>query len=204
MIAAQDECRRGTLIVVVGPSGAGKDTIIDYARVRLAGDPSVMFVRRVVTRPSRPAAENHASMAPDHFAAAEREGAFAFTWRAHGLSYAFPAAMKEHLDAGGVAVANGSRATLPRLGARFPSLLVVSLVVSRAQLAARLAARGRESAQEIERRLDRADRYIVDARNCLTIRNDGPPEDAGERLLACIRDSCAGLDDPLGMRVVGS
>lgn len=173
----------GTLIVVVGPSGAGKDTVIDYARTRLAERPGVLFVRRVVTRDPQAGGEDHESMEPAAFAEADRRGEFAFTWRAHGLSYAFPATLDDHLRGGGVAVANGSRATLPRLAERFPGLLVVNLTVSRANLAKRLATRGRESEAEIESRLDRAEQFHVDMPNAVTLSNDGPAEEAGEELV---------------------
>lgn len=177
----------GTLIVVVGPSGAGKDTIIDYARTRLADRPEVMFVRRIVTRDPQAGGEDHESMEPAAFADADRRGEFAFTWRAHGLSYAFPAALDDHLKSGEVAVANGSRATLPQLAQRFPELLVINLTVSRANLASRLAARGRESQAEIESRLDRAEQFGVDLPNAVTLSNDGPVGEAGEELVRRVK-----------------
>ncbi|GLR90973.1 hypothetical protein GCM10007857_76890 [Bradyrhizobium iriomotense] len=40
---------RGHLVLVVGPSVAGKDTLIDFARAQLQSDPDFHFARRVIT-----------------------------------------------------------------------------------------------------------------------------------------------------------
>lgn len=42
----------GRLVLVVGPSGAGKDTVLTLARDACRG--TVLFPRRVVTRPASP------------------------------------------------------------------------------------------------------------------------------------------------------
>jgi ribose 1,5-bisphosphokinase len=38
------------LIVLVGPSGAGKNSLMAYAREQFDADPTVLFVRRAITR----------------------------------------------------------------------------------------------------------------------------------------------------------
>ncbi|MFU0507530.1 hypothetical protein [Pseudaminobacter sp. NGMCC 1.201702] len=98
---------QGLLIAVVGASGAGKDSLMTYARERLGADPAVLFVRRAITRPARIDAEDHDSLSVDAFLAAQASGAFAVAWEAHGLHYAIPATAHRHLAAGGVAVING-------------------------------------------------------------------------------------------------
>jgi ribose 1,5-bisphosphokinase len=182
----------GALIVVVGPSGAGKDTLIDFVRARFVRDPAVLFVRRVVTRPAEADAEDHDSLPEDDFRRAEAAGAFAFTWRAHGLFYGWPKDVDEHLARGGVVIANGSRATLPRLAERYPQLVVASIVVKAAILAERLKARGREDAAEIEARLARAERYEVPAGRCVPIANDGVVDVAGNALAALVDSALRG------------
>lgn len=57
---------RGRLVLVVGPSGAGKDTLIDYARSRLEADPDFHFARRVITRPPS-VGEDHESVDVEEF-----------------------------------------------------------------------------------------------------------------------------------------
>ena len=183
----------GTLIVVLGPSGSGKDTVIDYARTALGERAEVMFVRRVVTRDAAAAAEDHDTLTEAEFAAQERAGAFAFTWNAHGLSYGWPRALDAHLQAGGVAIANGSRATLKRLEQKYRGLLPVALSVRADILAGRIAARGRESAAEITARLERGERFTVDAPGVVTIDNNGRPEAAGRAFLVCVESRLAAL-----------
>ena len=178
--------RTGRLIVVVGPSGAGKDTLIDYARARLADEAAVLFVRRVVTRAPNPAAEDHDGLSIPDFAAAEHAGAFAVTWDAHGLRYGLPSLARKHVQAGGVAIANGSRAALPAIRTRFAEVAVVHVTATPAVLSKRLAARGREDAAEIEKRLLRAGLDIAEDAQTFRIDNSNELSEAGEAFLAIV------------------
>ena len=114
----------GAFVCVVGPSGAGKDALIAHARSALAAEPSFLFVRRLVTRPSG-AFEDHDTLSEEAFARGEAEGAFALSWRAHGLGYAVPLAAGIAVDGGAVAVCNLSRAAIDDARRRFPNVLVV-------------------------------------------------------------------------------
>lgn len=185
--------RTGVFVVVVGASGAGKDTLIAGARARFGPADDILFVERVVTRPSDDASERHRSMSPAEFDAAEAAGAFAVCWRAHGLRYGIPATVDEHLRAGHVAVANGSRAALPRFAERYSNLLIVHVTAAPEVLAERLAVRGRESRAVIAARLRRADEQSVDPAlgRVLTIDNSGPVETAVSELVAALRRAVA-------------
>jgi len=50
----------GRLILVIGPSGAGKDTLIGWAAATCADDGNIVFPRRVVTREASAAEDNEA------------------------------------------------------------------------------------------------------------------------------------------------
>jgi ribose 1,5-bisphosphokinase len=182
-VAARD---RGVLVLVVGPSGAGKDSLMRAARVRLTGDDRFAFIRRTVTRPSDPASEDVDSVSEREFAAREVEGRFALAWQAHGLRYGLPrAAVENPLERGCCVVANVSRMIVDEARMRYPRVAVVLVTASPATLARRLAARGRETIEDIERRIARADAALggpVDA----TIRNDGAMADAVEHFHAMI------------------
>ena len=103
--ARRDLIGPGRLVLVVGPSGAGKDTLIAGARAACADDASVVFPRRVVTRPSS-AAEDHDTMATDEFTQAVADGAFALWWEAHGNRYGIPSAIDDDIRAGRTVVCN--------------------------------------------------------------------------------------------------
>lgn len=173
----------GVLIFVVGPSGAGKDTLIGLARTHFAAAPDVLFARRLVTRPAG-SGEAHGTLGESDFTAGCASGLWPLSWQAHGLSYALGAEVDDQVRAGHVAVANGSRAALPQARRRFARLRVV-LVNAPAELrAARLAARGRESLADIRARLARMPQ--VDAGPDLVIENDAAPGPAAAALIAFI------------------
>jgi ribose 1,5-bisphosphokinase len=185
--------RNGAFVAVVGPSGAGKDTLIAYARAALAQEPQVEFVRRVITRVSDGATEDHDTLADAEFAAAEAQGAFALAWEAHGLRYGLPASVDRAIDNGYVAVANLSRGVLPALRLRYANVAVVEVTADPETLASRLAGRGRESREEILARLART--ISCDTTGpAIALDNSGPKEVAGERLVTVIRKAMAFAD----------
>lgn len=145
----------GTLVLVVGPSGVGKDTLIGGARQALDGDKRFSFVRRLVTRPADIDLEDHVSLDPVEFAQAKRSGRFALTWQAHGLDYALPIGVDTDLALGRVVVANISRHAVPMATAKYPLCRVIQISAEISLRAERLARRGRESRDQIVARLAR-------------------------------------------------
>ena len=184
--------RNGVFVAIVGPSGAGKDTVMAYARARFAEDGSVLFVRRVITRPCDASSEDHDSLADAAFDEARADGAFALSWEAHGLKYGLPASVDHAIADGRVAIANLSRAALPALKERYGNVVVVEISASPEILAERLATRGRESRGEVLARLARTAKF--DTEGAVVIDNSGPPEIAGERLVSVIRKAIARAD----------
>lgn len=176
----------GVFVPVVGPSGSGKDSLISYARSHFASEPGIVFARRIITRPSDPAAEAHDTLDEPAFEAAERAGAFALSWRSHGLCYGVPSTVDDAIRASGVVVANLSRASVTDAAARYARVMPVLVTVSPDVLAGRLAARGRESAEEIAARIGRNADYGDVGRRWHRIDNSGALEDAGEQLVRLI------------------
>ncbi len=184
----------GTMVVVVGPSGAGKDSVMSYASRHFADEARVKFVRRVITRPADAGGEAHQAIDADGFRRREAEGDFAVSWDAHGLSYGIPRETLDELAQGVTLIANGSRSALPAFAAIYPRLKVVVVTARPDILAARLAARGRESAEAIAKRLDRAVPEIVVASDTVVIDNSGALEDAGEAFVSVLTAALARLD----------
>jgi ribose 1,5-bisphosphokinase len=143
----------GRLVLVVGPSGAGKDTLMQLARAHL-GD-RVMFPARVVTRASSEA-EAHESLSRTEFEAQFAAGAFAFHWDAHGLSYGIRRGIDDELRKGVAVVVNVSRAVVQQLRTRYHNVVVVLVTAPADVLAARLAQRARASDGALQQRLARS------------------------------------------------
>lgn len=146
---------KGCLVAVVGPSGAGKDTVLAAVAKRASGAGDILFVRRVITRAEGPGEDNEA-MTPEAFHTAEAAGQFCLSWSAHDLSYALPAAALAHTLAGGIAVANLSRRALAPAATIFPCMAVIEVTAPVEVLRDRLLARGRETEKQVDARLARA------------------------------------------------
>ena len=170
------------LVLVVGPSGAGKDTLLEGARRRLADEPRYRFVRRVITRPADAGGEAHEAVSEAEFATRE----FALQWRAHGLRYGIPAAS---VTREAVVVANVSRTVIAEAAQRFP-VRVIEVTAPPEVLAARLAARGREDTADVAARLARSVVVPPDV-PVETVMNDGSPDDGIDRFVAALSRAAA-------------
>jgi ribose 1,5-bisphosphokinase len=151
------------LVLVVGPSGAGKDTLLDAARQALVDDPRFRFVRRVITRPADAARD------------------FALQWQAHGLSYGIPA---EAIEEDAVVVANVSRTVIADAARLFPTC-VIEVTAPPDVLAARLAARARETAADVAARVSRSV-PLPDHVHVETVVNDASLAEGVARFLAAL------------------
>ena len=181
----------GALVLVVGPSGAGKDTLIAEAAEALAADPGYVFPRRIVTRPAEAGGEPHIAQSLAAFEEAEKAGAFALSWRAHGLAYGIPGAIADDLRAGRHVVVNVSRGVIDTARLRFPRVHAIAVVVAQDELARRLAARSRETADDIAARLARAQAFDREGSGIHLLDNDGSPEEGCARMVALLRSLAA-------------
>lgn len=184
----------GTLFYVVGASGAGKDSLMSYARARLAGRAPVFFAHRYITRPAEAGGENHVAVSRAEFAQMKTLGLFALDWESHGHCYGIGLEARTWLERGANVVMNGSRGFLSEANRRFPELCVVLIEVSPAVLRGRLQTRGRESPEEIESRIARAGEFSVEHASLVTIRNDGSLAEAGDRLVAVLCETTIAAD----------
>lgn len=180
----------GAFIAIGGPSGVGKDTLIAYAHARLAHDRRFHFVRRAITRPAEAGGEDHLAVTAKELTAMEAAGVFAVSWHAHGLGYGLPATLDDAIADGRVVVANISRTILPLLVRRYARVIPVLVTADADALRRRLAARGREDAEEIERRVAR---IVADQASgeWIELPNNGTVAEAGDALCAIIEAAAA-------------
>ena len=145
----------GRLILVVGPSGAGKDTLLGLAKAACADDPGIVFPRRVITRQAS-ASEDNEEVSADTFQEALARNEYAVHWEAHGHCYALSRAIDDEICAGRTVVANVSRTVIVAMRHAYANVLVVSITAPPDVLAERLALRSRSSDGKLEHRLSRA------------------------------------------------
>ncbi len=177
----------GVFFLVVGPSGVGKDTLIDGAR---QAEPGLLVARRVITRPAGSPGEDHEAQDEAAFAALASQGAFLVTWGAHGLQYGLRRELLDHLAQGRHVLANGSRTVIDELARKVPRLVVIEVTAPPELLRDRILSRGRESAEQAGQRLRR--RAEVGESACvLRVMNDGTLEEGVARFLAALRGALA-------------
>jgi ribose 1,5-bisphosphokinase len=174
----------GRLVLIVGPSGAGKDTLIGIARRRCVDNPRVTFPRRVVTRPSSEFEDNLA-MSPAAFEAAQGQGAFALHWQAHGHAYGVPRQIDDDIRGGKTVVVNVSRTIIADARRRYRNVTAVLITAPADVLAARLAARSRASDGSIGERIQRATLQETAVPD-VVVSNVGAADDHGRELAEVI------------------
>lgn len=178
---------QSSLFYVIGASGAGKDSVMHYARERLTNDTPVFFAHRYITRPVELTGENHISLNNEEFDSRLCNGCFAMHWHSHDLKYGIGIEINQWLENGVNVVMNGSRAYLEKAMLNYPDLIPVLITVSQEKLEQRLLRRGRENASEIHNRLQRAVAFEkTEVPRICIINNDGPLEESGEEFLQLI------------------
>ncbi len=154
----------GKLIYLMGPSGSGKDSLIEAVRSHLAGR-RCEVMRRVITRSAEAVGEDAVGVSREAFESLKAQGAFALDWQANGLAYGITVQLDDWLRAGRNVLVNGSRGYLNQARERYPDLLAIMLRVDTRVLQQRLQARGRETPDEVCARLARNELFLdsVDA-----------------------------------------
>ncbi|MDF0729190.1 phosphonate metabolism protein/1,5-bisphosphokinase (PRPP-forming) PhnN [Pseudomonas entomophila] len=184
----------GRLIYLIGPSGSGKDSLLDAAREALVAR-GCRIARRVITRSAEAMGEAALAVSAAQFEQLRADGAFALHWQANGLHYGIPREIDTWLAQGHDVLVNGSRGYLAQARQRYPDAQVVLLSVEPAVLRQRLLARGRELPVEVEARLARNARFASELfdydATVLVLDNSGPLADTVARLLAHLENACA-------------
>ncbi|WP_299176401.1 phosphonate metabolism protein/1,5-bisphosphokinase (PRPP-forming) PhnN [uncultured Neptuniibacter sp.] len=178
------------LFYVIGASGVGKDSLLQYARETMSEKAPVVFTHRYITRPADAGGENHVALSRDEFERRHEQGCFAMSWQSHQNRYGIGIEIDQWLELGLNVVINGSRKYLPEAEKRYPNLIPVLISTSSTLLRERLTARGRETQPQIEARLAQAESLDkqLSHPDLIKIMNDGALSDAGDQLLAVIQE----------------
>jgi ribose 1,5-bisphosphokinase len=174
------------LVYLMGPSGAGKDSVLAWARERLDPGLPVHWARRTITRHPQAGGEAHEAVDEEHFHQLRERGALAMHWRANGLAYGLRHEELAPLAAGGWVLVNGSREHFAQAARDYPGLRGVHITARPEVLRQRLLARGRENAEAVAARLARATAFQP-AEGVFQLFNDGELAQAGQALLDHLR-----------------
>ncbi len=177
------------LFYLIGASGAGKDSLLGYARTRMPADWPIAFAHRYITRRSDAGGENHVALTAQEFQLRQQRGCFAMVWHSHHMSYGIGIEIDQWLAHGLSVVVSGSRGYLAEARKRYRQMEVLLVQVAPEILRGRLEQRGRESAEEIAERVTRAREFdtALAHQPFVRIENNGPLEQAGEQLLRILR-----------------
>jgi ribose 1,5-bisphosphokinase len=187
MIPAPD--RAGRLVYVMGPSGAGKDTLIAYARERV--DPArVVFAHRYITRAANAGGENHVALSEAEFRSRFAAGLFALSWESHGFSYGIGVEIELWEARGLVVVVSAARAAWSKAKLRYPHAIGVLVDAPVKLRAERLAQRGRENETAIRERLEQ-DVGLPPDEGVRWLDNSGVIASAGEAFLRIVVEHLA-------------
>ncbi len=177
----------GRLFLVVGPSGAGKDSVIAGAKTLCANERTIIFPRRIVTRPAT-ADEDHLGVSNSAFDDARRSDAFALWWQAHGLKYALPISIDTDIRSGRTVVCNASRGVVGDARMRYRHVMCALITARVDLLAARLEGRSRNSDGSLKDRIERNAMFTQFSAD-VVIDNSGALGEAIHELTSLLRDN---------------
>jgi len=181
----------GLLFVVSGPSGAGKDTLVDALRARM---PSLRYSVSATTRPPRPGereGEHYFFITAAEFERRRPAGGF-LEWRTYnGNLYGTPRDFVEQMLTEGYDLimkpeVNGALA----IKASFPDAVLIFLLPDRfSHLRGRLLARRTETNEEIAGRMERAHQEMRSIRefDYIVINEERRPEEAVKDLQSVLQ-----------------
>lgn len=175
----------------MGASGAGKDSLIRYARQHLNKLGSVRFPKRYITRPINTMHDdNHHAISSEEFDRLQKSNYFAMHWCRHGFQYGISEEIDIWLEKGKRVVINGSRQYYLEARNDYPRLHAILVQADPEILRKRLQTRQRDSPENIEKRMQWAENRIKfeDQNELFTvINNNGSLKIAGEKFLAILQ-----------------
>lgn len=201
----------GWFVAIVGPSGAGKDTIMNAVHEVLKNNPEFLFVRRIITRKAginsfndhdetsqNIGNEDNIGVSLEKFFELSQKASFSLQWFAHGIHYALPIGIVDEVHKGKIVIANVSRAELEHAKELFGKVYVIEINAPIEILKERLLGRKREKITDIEERLKRANIpiHLPEGAKYCYIDNSGNVKSAVDKMLSVLQ-SLSSENQPL-------
>ena len=142
------------ILLITGPSGAGKDSLLRIASLHFKEDQRFTFVRRYITR-QPDANEQNFFVDSAAFSLLSINNFFISRWQAHGNLYGIPRNELPEPHENKLAVISISRGNTGDFENVFDQVITLGVEVDPDILHRRLQARGREDEKGIEERLCR-------------------------------------------------
>jgi ribose 1,5-bisphosphokinase len=186
----------GQLFLVLGPSGVGKDTLMNGARKSIGESNSQYhFAQRYITRPKsdNPNDEDHIPLSDEDFDGMVNENQFVLHWNAHSLKYGIGREIIEHLSHNRNVIVNVSRTVIEQAQNDFKTcnVTVVEINADSHVIRDRLIKRGRESEQDINNRIQRGEEMAAAvkqaAKNLKRVLNNTTVDEGVDRLLVALQ-----------------
>lgn len=171
------------LFYIIGASGAGKDSLMNFCRDKINGALPIVFAHRYITRPAGAGNENHVSLTVEEFQLRLKHGLFALHWESHGLHYGIGIEINNWLQQGLTVVINGSREYLDTATERYPAIIPVLITADPTLLQERLNSRGRENDDSIAERIARNHQFNLDGSGIMCVQNNGSLQEAADELM---------------------
>ena len=181
--------KSGRIYYLMGASGAGKDSLIQYLKENLNNRGSYCFAKRYVTR-TKPGRDDIA-IEQLRFTQLVDSGDLVLNWQRHGILYGIGHEINQALAKGKRVIINGSRDYYLQAKKSYPDLTGILIKAENQTLEQRLHRRQRESGTDISARMAEADKFPLLEREdskIIIINNNDSLTLAGNRLLKILTD----------------
>lgn len=165
------------VVLIVGPSGVGKDTLIKTIK----GDEKINFVKRYITR-EPDGNESNFYIDQEAFETLDEKGFFVSTWSAHGNKYGIA---KNQIE-DGLNIISISRSAIKDFENSYDGVTTINITIPKGELLKRLKNRGRESDEEIKKRINRSYQSI-DAKRLIEFDNSLPIAESSKMFMNLIQ-----------------
>ena len=174
----------GILVLVVGNSGSGKDSIISEVVKRFPSKlKEIHLTRRYITR-SASETENNIATTPETFKEMSLNNKFALEWHIYELDYGVPVDIDDWLQKGHPVIVNVSRTIVKKARSIYRNILVVFVKAPFEITLKRVRKRARESGKLLQERIQRAKDNQTFPDADFIVDNSGELESAIDRFLS--------------------